>query len=102
MLHLEEYEMVSETIFHLFNMIVLNSYILNKKFGKKMQKQDFIEYIASYLVQTSYEGVACLPQCNITSNPCPSRLVEDISQNEFPIVEMVTYVEHVTSQKISL
>ena len=62
--------------FHLFNMIVLNSYILNKKFGKKMQKQDFIEYIASYLVQTSYERVACLPQCNITSNPCPSRLVE--------------------------
>ena len=24
--------------FHLFNMIILNSYILNKKFGEKMQK----------------------------------------------------------------
>ena len=46
------------------------------KFGKKMQKQDFIEYIASYLIETSYETVTCLPQRTIASNPCPSRLVE--------------------------
>ena len=62
--------------FHLFNMIILNSYILNKKFGKTMQKQDFIEHIASYLVETSFLGVTCLPQRTIASNPSPSRLVE--------------------------
>ena len=44
--------------FHLFNMIILNSYLLNQKFGKRMGKQDFIEYIATYLVETSIQHVS--------------------------------------------
>ena len=41
-------------------MIILNSYLLNQKFGKKMAKQDFIEYIATYLVETSIGHVSLL------------------------------------------
>ena len=62
--------------FHLFNMVMLNSYVLNKKFGKKMQKQDLVEYIASYMVESSSPGVTCLPQCTVASHPCASRLIE--------------------------
>ena len=62
--------------FHMFNMVILNSYLLNQKFGKKMRKNDFIEHIASYLVESSFQGVTCLPQRTITSNPCTSRLLE--------------------------
>ena len=38
--------------FHIFNMIILNAYLLTGKYGKKMTKQDFIEYIANYLIET--------------------------------------------------
>ena len=62
--------------FHLFNMVMLNSYILNKKFGKKMQKQDYVENIASYLVESSSPGVTCLPQHTMASHPSASPLIE--------------------------
>ena len=61
--------------FHLFNMIILNSYLLNQKFGKKMAKQDFIEYIATYLVETSICHVS-LPGHSTFSPDSSSRLVE--------------------------
>ena len=61
--------------FHLFNMIILNSYLLNQKFGKRMGKQDFIEYIATYLVETSIQHVS-LPGCSTFSQDSNSRLVE--------------------------
>ena len=62
--------------FHMFNMVMLNSYILNKKFGQKMQKHEYIEYIATYLVESSFPGVSNLPQRTVASNPCVSRLIE--------------------------
>ena len=62
-------------LFHLFNMIILNSYLLNQKFGKKMAKQDFIEYIATYLVEMSI-GHVSLPGRSTFSNDSNSRLVE--------------------------
>ena len=49
--------------FHLFNMVILNSYLLNKKFGKrKLRKHDYIEYIANYLVETSCQTLTSVPR----------------------------------------
>ena len=49
--------------FHLFNMIILNAYLLNKKYGKKkMSKHDYIEYIVNYCVNESVEGATCIPK----------------------------------------
>ena len=49
--------------FHMMNMTILNAYILNKKFGKKkMCKDDYVEYIANWLVDTSVEGITCRPK----------------------------------------
>ena len=51
--------------FHLFNMLLLNAYILNKKFGKwKMSKDDFMEHIANYLLESGSEGSTCSPKCS--------------------------------------
>ena len=45
-------------------MVILNAYLLNKKFGKKkMSKHDYIEYIANYLVEASVKGATCIPKC---------------------------------------
>ena len=48
--------------FHIFNMIILNAYLLSGYYGKKITKQDFIEYIANYLVETGAPEATCLPQ----------------------------------------
>lgn len=48
--------------FHIFNMIILNSYLLNNKYSKRMDKQDYIEHIASYLVDSSVNHATSLPQ----------------------------------------
>ena len=46
--------MVQEIFLHLFNMICLNSYILNKEHcNDKMSHANFREYIAQYLITTS-------------------------------------------------
>ena len=43
-------------LLHLINIVVLNSYILNKKYGvKKMTHSCYREYIAKYLLTTSLE-----------------------------------------------
>ena len=48
---------------HLFNMLLLNAFILNKKFGKKkLSKDDFLEHIANYLLESGSEGATCLPK----------------------------------------
>ena len=66
--------------FHLFNMVMLNSYLLNKKFGKrKMSKHDYIEYIANYLVDTGYPTLTCVPRR--TFNPSN---VERLTERHFP------------------
>ena len=41
-----------------------------------MEKQDFVEYMASYLVESSLPGVTCLPQRTVASDPSASRLIE--------------------------
>ena len=66
--------------FHLFNMVILNSYLLNKKFGKqKLRKHDYIEYIANYLVETGAPTLTCIPRR--TFNPS---LVERLTEGHFP------------------
>ena len=54
---------------HLFNMIILNSYILNKQYGdQKMSHTAFREYIANHLVTTSLPTATCIrkwPQVNV-------------------------------------
>ena len=47
-------------LLHLINMVVLNSYILNKRYGdKKMTHACYREYIAKYLLTTSLESASC-------------------------------------------
>ena len=49
--------------FHLLNMVILNSFLLNKKFGrKKMNKHDFIEHVAHHLLDTGLETVTVHPK----------------------------------------
>ena len=44
-------------------MLLLNAFILNKKFGKKkLSKDDFLEHIANYLLKSGSEGATCLPK----------------------------------------
>ena len=44
-------------LLHLINMVVLNSYILNKKFGvNKLTHTGYREYIANYLITTSMDS----------------------------------------------
>ena len=46
---------------HLVNMVVLNVFILNKKYGtQKMSHSSDGEYISNYLITTSLENVTCL------------------------------------------
>ena len=48
-------------ILHLMNMVVLNAFILNKKYGtQKMSHSSYREYISNYLITTSLENVTCL------------------------------------------
>ena len=66
--------------FHLFNMVILNSYLLNKKFGKrKLSKHDYIEYIANYLVDTGSPTLTCVPRRTFN----PSNL-ERLTERHFP------------------
>ena len=62
--------------FHMFNMLILNAYLLNAKYGKKMTKQEFIEYIANYLVETGARNASLLPQRATFNTPSDLRLVE--------------------------
>ena len=47
-------------LLHLISMIILNAYILNRKYGtKKMSHSAYREYIAHYLITTSLEMATC-------------------------------------------
>ena len=62
--------------FHLLNMLILNSHLLNKKFGKKkMNKDDFIEHLANYLVDTGLQTLTVVPKKSFQTSSI-SRLVE--------------------------
>ena len=46
---------------HLINMVVLNAFILNKRYGTvKMSHSSYREYLASYLITTSLEKATCI------------------------------------------
>ena len=48
-------------ILHLINMVVLNAFILNKKYGTvKMSHSSYREYLANYLITTSLEKATCI------------------------------------------
>ena len=48
---------------HIFNMTLLNSYILNHKYGdKKLPHAAYREYIASHLITTSLPYATCTPK----------------------------------------
>ena len=71
--------------FHFLNMVILNAYLLNKKFGKKkMSKHDYIEYIVNYLVETSVEGATCIPK-HIFNQSSQMRLTERHFPKKIPI-----------------
>ena len=62
--------------FHLLNMLILNSHLLNKKFGKKkMNKDDFIEHLANYLVDTGLQTLMVVPKKSFQTSSI-SRLFE--------------------------
>ena len=47
--------------FHIMNMIFLKAYILNTKFGKtKLSHEEYMDYIAKYLIDTSIKDCTCL------------------------------------------
>ena len=49
----------------MLNMLVLNAYILNKKFGeRKLSHSDYREYIAEYLIRRSNRTYACVDTDN--------------------------------------
>ena len=61
-------------------MVILNSYLLNKKFGKrKLRKHDYIEYIANYMAETGAPTLTCVPRR--TFNPSS---VEQLTERHFP------------------
>ena len=50
----------------MLNMLVLNAYILNKKFGeRKLSHSDYREYIAEYLIRQSNRTYSCFDTDNL-------------------------------------
>ena len=71
--------------FHLFNMVILNSYLLNKKFGKrKLRKHNYIEYIANYLVETSCQTLISVPRRSFNPSSL-GRLTERHFPKQIPL-----------------
>ena len=62
-------------LLHLINMVVLNSYILNKKYGvKKMPHSCYREYIAKNLLTTLLEMAKCTKKIPVPIDNTPLRL----------------------------
>lgn len=62
--------------FHLLNMILLNAYILNNKYGKqKLTHEEYMEYIATYLLDNGIEGSTCIAQRRNRNNTDKSQLL---------------------------
>ena len=63
-------------LFHLINMVILNSYILNKKYGvNKMTHSSYKEFIAKYLLTTSLTTAKCTKKkIPVPNNNSPLRL----------------------------
>ena len=62
--------------FHLFNMVLLNAYILNKEYGSmKLSHSKYMEYIANYMIHSSLDTTTCVPSPNyIMCRPSQIRL----------------------------
>ena len=63
-------------LLHLINMVTLNSYILNKKYGvTKLSHTAYREYIANYLITTSLDQASCIKtRIPVPLNNCTLRL----------------------------
>ena len=62
---------------HLFNMGIINSYILNKEFGvTKLSHNGYREYIAEYLVSKALPHATVLPARIPTTSGSEARLFE--------------------------
>ena len=49
----------------IFNMVLLNAYILNKMYGSmKLSHSEYMEYIANYMIQSSLNSTTCVPSPN--------------------------------------
>ena len=65
-----------KVFFHILNMILLNAYILNNKYGKqKLSHDEYMEYIAEYLLDKGIEGSTCIPQKTNRCNTDKSQLL---------------------------
>ena len=68
-------------LLHLFNMVVVNAFILNKKFGnKKITHADFCETLAKYLMELGKAEGTCIPTVCIPASETQNRLTELIFQ----------------------
>ena len=63
--------------FHIMNMILLNAYILNTEFGNtKLSHEEYMDYIAKYLIDTSMEDHISLPTRCVRPNTQNACLLE--------------------------
>ena len=61
LLTLKSVKWYRKLMLHMINMVVLNAFILNKKYGtRKMSHSSYKELIANYLITTSLESVTCV------------------------------------------
>ena len=97
--------MVTKTFFHLFNMLLLNAFILNKKYGKtKLSKDDFLDHIANYLLESGTEGATCLPNHSTLIPTQYSHILQNVisfrtTQKMMEVKYTLFNVRAVTSQK---
>ena len=71
--------------FYIMNMILLSAYILNTKFGKtKLSHEEYMDYIAKYLIDTSIEDCTCLPIRCVRPNTQNAWLLERHFMRKIP------------------
>lgn len=76
-------------LFHFFMLTLNNAYILHRKFGaKKIAHEEFLEYIAKYLISSALPTATCIPKryrgASHTSHESETRLVEKHYPSHFP------------------
>ena len=74
---MQKYEMVEENILPLAQHDTSKLYILNKKFGTQiLTHEEYMEYIANYVLNEGLQGSTCAPQRTIRNNMDKLRLTE--------------------------
>ena len=99
---------VAKTFFHLLNMILINSYLLNKKFGNnKLSHDDYIEYISNYLIDsTLVDRFSLFQQRTIWTNTnkqriCQTAFCSENTQRSYQKKGIpIQYAKHATSQVV--